>query len=184
MFLVYSLLDSLFIQTKKNGEDATILNFAPGVKRSEIFIGKSLAYITALAIFTLLGFALPYGIFLSLAWGVAAVSWGTFLLLLFYTTVIGSILFFLFPVSIYLFASNLGILGTIIYYFLSYFSLLWIFLSMVVPRKSEGGGLYSIMAKMEYWYSHPLVNVGLAVVLGSFFLYLYHTSYQEEDLIG
>jgi len=184
ILLVYSLLDNLFIKTKKNGEDATVLILAPFVKRSELFISKSLAYITTLAIFTLLGFALPFGILLSVAWGVAAVPWGAFFLLLFYTTIIGSIIFFLFPASVYLFASKLGVVGSIISYFLSYFSLLWIFVNFGarMSRTSEGGGLYSVLAKAEYWYSHPLANIGLAVALGGLLLFLYYSYYQEEDL--
>jgi hypothetical protein len=49
IFLVYNLVDYLFIRPKKSGEESTVFIFAPSVKRSELFISKSLAYITALS---------------------------------------------------------------------------------------------------------------------------------------
>jgi len=73
IILAYSLLDSLFVQAKKNGEDAIVLNFVSPAKRSELFTAKSLTYITSLGLFTLLGFIIPYGIImLTLGAGIPA----------------------------------------------------------------------------------------------------------------
>ncbi|CAI2161754.1 1314_t:CDS:2 [Funneliformis geosporum] len=63
-FLAYFLLDSLFVEPKKNGEDALVLSLSPGVERNHLFFGKTLALITSLAIFAFLGFVFPYTIFL------------------------------------------------------------------------------------------------------------------------
>jgi hypothetical protein len=71
MFFVYTMLDKLFFDTKKNGEDMLVVNFTPGVKRSEIFFSKALAYATTLAVFVLLGCVLPYGILIGRATGLA-----------------------------------------------------------------------------------------------------------------
>jgi hypothetical protein len=67
-FLAYNLLNSLFVEAKKNGEDAMVLNLSPGVERGHLFIGKTLALLSNLGIYTLLGFVLPYTVFL-LAFG-------------------------------------------------------------------------------------------------------------------
>ena len=69
MFFVYTLLDKLFFAAKKNGEDAMVVNFTPGIQRNQIFFSKVLAYITALAVYVLLGCVLPYGILIGMATG-------------------------------------------------------------------------------------------------------------------
>lgn len=181
IFLVYNLVDYLFVQPKKSGEEATVLIFAPSVKRSELFISKSLAYITALSCYAWLAFVLPYTIFLLLGPGI--ISWSAYLSLVFWITIIGPILFFLFPISLYLFTSGLGIIGIIIHYLLSYFFLVWNMIkAMVILAGGREGSFPPVIAKMEYWYFHPYVYVPLALVLGGLLLYLSFSYYQEEDL--
>jgi len=184
-FFAYNLADNLFVKTKKSGEDATVLTLASPIKRSELFFGKSLAFITAFATFTFLGLILPYAAAMLMGPGI---PWGAFSVLLLYTTVIGSILFFLFPISIYLFASNFRGVGTLVYYLLMFFTIFWGTIKAILSaasRFSEGDknkGLYPFMIKMEYWYHHPLVNIGLAVVIGGLLLSLCYYYFQEEDL--
>ena len=66
-YVIYSLIDYLFVAPKKNGEDALVLTLTPRVKRIDLFVSKSLAYISALAVFSLLTFAIPFGVILLLA---------------------------------------------------------------------------------------------------------------------
>jgi ABC-type transport system involved in multi-copper enzyme maturation permease subunit len=66
-FFVYTLIDKLFFNTKKDGEDVMVVSFTPGVQRSQIFFSKALAYITTLAVFVLLGCVLPYGVLIGMA---------------------------------------------------------------------------------------------------------------------
>ena len=182
IFLVYSLVDYLFVKPKKNGEEATVLIFCPSVQRSELFISKSLAYITALSCYAWLGFVLPYTIFCLLGPGI--VSWGAYLSLVFWITIIGPILFFLFPISLYLFTSSLRVIGGIVYYLLSYFFITWGIVKAMVGLLAgkKTGGFRSVIGKMEYWYFHPYVYVPLALVLGGLLLYLHYSYYQTEDL--
>jgi hypothetical protein len=78
----------------------------------------------------------------------------------------------------------LGILGTIIYYLLSYFFFTWGIIKFMIMVAAGGkeGSLWSAIMKMEYWYFHPYVYVPLAIVLGGLLLYSYHSYYQQEDL--
>jgi len=186
-FLAYNLLSSLFVEAKKNGEDAMVLNLSPGVERSHLFFGKTLALLSNLGIYALLGFVLPYTILL-LAFGPGITSWGTYLLFVFWTVFLGPVLFLLFPAALYLSASLWGMVGGIIQFILHYFSIGWMVLnmaakSMLIRSGSQGSeGFFDIVAKIEYYYYYSLVHIAFAVILGGLLLIFYYSYYQQEDL--
>jgi len=176
-FFVYTLLDKLFFDTKKNGEDAMVVNFTPGVQRSQIFFGKVLAYITSLAVYVLLGSVLPYGVLIGISTGLTFFPWLNFLWLALYSTIIGSLCFTLIAGGFYLFFNTLGAFGRVLQWLMSYFPLItisFIFIKWKIFNQA--------LAFVQYWYYHPIVYLGLAAVLGGLLFSLYLSYYKQEDL--
>jgi len=176
MFFVYTMLDKLFFDTKKNGEDAMIVNFTPGVKRSQIFFSKVLAYITALAVYVLLACILPYGILIGLSTGLTFFPWLNFLWLTLYSTIIGSLCFTLIAGGIYLFLNTLGTFGRILQWLISYLPLIYITFMFM------GKTVNKTLAYIQYYYYQPIFHLGLAAGLGILLFWLYLSYYKNEDL--
>jgi len=58
-YLTIHLVNFLFLAPKKNGEEAMVLSFTPGVKRSDLLISKISVFLTYYILFGLVTFVLP-----------------------------------------------------------------------------------------------------------------------------
>lgn len=175
-FFVYTLIDKLFFNTKKDGEDMMVVSFTPGVQRSQIFFGKVLAYITTLAVFVLLGCVLPYGVLIGMSTGLAFFPWLNFLWLALYSTIIGSLCFTLIAGGFYLFFNTLGGVGRVLQWLMSYLPLI------MAGAIFAGKYVNTALAYIQYYYYHPVVHLGLAAGLGFLLFSLYLSYYKQEDL--
>lgn len=175
-WLVFNVLDSTFSKSKREGEETMVVSFTPGVKRSEIFAGKVLAFLTFYSLINIFLFLVPYGFYYF--WIAKETSLGGFALLSLYTTIIGPALFFGLILAPYLFLNSFsGFLGGVIS------SLVVFFPSMWFAAKKWIFGFQTWPYKLENWFFNPIWFTIISLVCGIVFLYLYYWKYQEEDLV-
>jgi len=62
-WLIFDILDSLFFNAQKEGEEATILTITPGVQRSDLFFGKVLAFLSFFLLANVFFFLVPFGFY-------------------------------------------------------------------------------------------------------------------------
>lgn len=173
-FLVFNTIDSIFFHPLKDGEEVMVLTFTPGVKRSDIFFAKILAFLTFYSLANVVLFLLPFGFYY---FWVGETSLSAFALLTLWTTVIGPILFFGLILTPYLFIkSTVSWLGWIISVLAAFFPQIWFFIK--TPALGTASWPYWLEAK----FFDPLFLTIISVICGMIFLYLYYQKYQTEDL--
>ncbi|MCE8159198.1 MAG: hypothetical protein I3265_01800 [Candidatus Moeniiplasma glomeromycotorum] len=169
-YLTLHLVDFLFLTPKKNGEEATVLNFTPGVKRSDLLISKILVFLTYYSLFGLVTFILP-GFFYYLWVGSAAplnLAW-----LFLYTFLAAPLLAFGLVILPYLLLSSWSsLLGSLFSYALLSLPLGFFLLALKFPWAY----------KIRDLFFNPLIFVPLALGAGVVCLAIYYYQCQSEDL--
>ena len=174
-WLTFNIVDSLFFDSQKEGEEATILTLTPGVQRSDLFFGKVFAFLTFFWLANALFFLVPFGFYYF--WTGPAVSWSWFSLLALWTTVIGPTLFFGLLLIPYLFLKSVAEWsGWIISSLLTFGPWIWSLGKMFL----FGYATWPYTA--ERWFFNPFNFMIMALIGGIIFLALYYWIYQEQDL--
>lgn len=169
-FLTLSLVDFLFLTPKKSGEEALVLNFTPGVKRSDLLISKILVFLTYYSLIGLITFVLP-GFFYYL-W-VGSLAPLNLVWLFLYTILAAPLLAFGLVILPYLLFTNWSsLLGTLFSWTIYTLPLVFYVLAWNSP--------WTI--KVRNWFYNPLFFVPLALGVGIFCLVLYYYQTQKEDL--
>ena len=169
-FLTLHLVDFLFLAPKKNGEEATVLNFTPGVKRSDLLISKILVFLTYYSLFGLVVFILP-GFFYYL-W-VGSLAPLNLVWLFLYTLLAAPLLAFGLVLLPFILISNWNsFLGSLFSYAIAAIPAAFFFLGLNSPWAY----------KIRDWFFNPLIFVPLALGVGVVCLALYYYQCQSEDL--
>ncbi|KLL02102.1 MAG: hypothetical protein MRERC_4c045 [Mycoplasmataceae bacterium RC_NB112A] len=174
-WLTLSIVDFLFVEPKKNGEEALLLNFTPGVEREDLLISRILVFLTYFSLFALLSAGLPLLLYYIGIGGL--VSAGKFFLLLGYLLVVAPLLIFgllLFPyILISEWSPTLASL------------LPWLLVSI-----SFGYTIFKFLSvsplphKIENWIFHPVIFTALSVTLGMLCFTIYYFKTQSQDVKG
>ncbi|KLL02109.1 MAG: hypothetical protein MRERC_4c062 [Mycoplasmataceae bacterium RC_NB112A] len=175
-FLTYNILDLLFIQPKKDGEEEIILILTPKIKRSDLFLSKIFAFLNFFSLFNLFSFVLPCAFYY---WWVGLNPlWGHFAILTFWITIAGPIFFFFFSLLPYLYLRSYvsSTLGIFFKYILIFFSFIWEFIKWIPNFETW-------LSCFEKQYFNPIIYTTLSLICGIFFLILYYQKYQKEDLV-
>jgi len=171
-WFIFEVFDKTFFSSRKDGEDITVLTYAPGVKRSDLIWGKIFAFLSFYFLINIVLFLIPFSVYY---WWLASNSqFSWFALLALITMVVGLILFFGLIFAPHLFFSSLlggskWIFSTLICFFPLLWSGLKVFVSSAWPWT------------IEKFFFDPVWFSIIALVCGIFFLTLYYLRYQEED---
>jgi len=174
-WVIFKVLDSIFSQPQKDGEEVMVLSFTPSIKRSDLLISKILAFLTFYTIINLLTFILPYGFYY---WWVAkATSFSAFSLLTLYSTIIGPILYFGLILTPYLFINDVTKIAFSIFSFsITFFSIIWGIGKIFLWKFS------TLPYIVEEKFFSPAIFIITSLSIGIIFLSLYYLRYQEKDL--
>ncbi|WP_147411695.1 hypothetical protein [endosymbiont GvMRE of Glomus versiforme] len=169
-WLVFNVVDNVFFDPQKNGEEADILILTSGVRRNDLFWAKILSFLTFYFIANFFLFVLPFGTYY--LW-MNAFSFSWFFPLLLWTVIIGPILFFgLFLTPYIFFTSAFNRLGWMISGILSFSPFIWGSLKI----------FFVWPFAIEKYFFDPFVFISFSLICGIIFLSAYYWWYEIQDL--
>ncbi|MCE8163010.1 MAG: hypothetical protein I3273_00355 [Candidatus Moeniiplasma glomeromycotorum] len=172
-WLTLSLIDFLFLDPKKNGEDALVLSFTPGIKREDLLFSKILAFLTYFFLFALVTFVFPCLAYY--LWVGSLAPLGKFALLFAYMLIVAPLLIFGLLLLPYLLVSDWSsTLGSILPWVIFLVPGLWSGIS--------GHLLSPTLHSLENLFFHPLVFASLALTVGISCFTFYYWKYSTQDL--
>ncbi|MCE8163915.1 MAG: hypothetical protein I3274_06950 [Candidatus Moeniiplasma glomeromycotorum] len=171
-WFIFEVFDKTFFTPREDGEEFMVLTSTPGVKRSDIIWGKTLAFLTFYFLINIALFLIPFGIYYWWLGSHTSIAW--FALLALITCLIGPLLFF-------------GLIFTPYLIFDAWFGNKWIFSTFVAFLPFIWGGIKIFSAAVwpytvEKAFFDPVWFSIISLVVGIFFFILYHLHYSEKDL--